>query len=679
MTTQLRFRQVHLDFHTSPDIPEIGADFNAEEFAASLEKARVDSITCFARCHHGMLYYDSKVNPERIHPDLNNKNLLKEQIEACHKRNIRVPIYITVQWDHFTAEQYPEWIGLDEKGHTIGTPIYESGFYRHLCVNTPYREFLKQHTIEILEMFGTEVDGLFYDIVKTVDCSCKYCRNGMEKAGYDPTQAADRLSYATEMMDDFKREMSALIRERNQDCTIFYNKGHIGIADKATADAFSHFELESLPSGGWGYMHFPLAVRYARTLGLDNLGMTGKFHTSWGDFHSFKNQAALEFECFNMLSLNAKCSIGDQLDPNGRISAAVYDLIGAVYSQVEKKEPWCEYAKAVTDIAVLTPEEFSEKELRMPPAAMGVTRMLQESGHQFDIIDSDSDLSRYKVVIMPDNIPVSAEFGNKLDDYVTGGGSVIASFESGLNAQGNKIGWNKLGVKLKEQQTRDQDGNLVRGKRYSRNDYVDYILPQGDIGAGLPETEHAMYLKGVEVEALPGCELLSPVIQSYFNRSYKHFCSHRQTPSSGEVEYAGIVKNGNVIYFAHPIFNQYQQNAPRWCKQLFLNALNMLLPEPVLKHNGPSTILATLNEQSAENRWVVHLLHYIPERRSADIDIIEDVIPVYEIKVSVKTTDKVKAVTCVPELQPLSFTSSDGYTEFVLPKLNGHQMISIQY
>ncbi len=111
---------------------------------------------------------------------------------------------------------------------------------------------------------------------------------------------------------------------------------------------------------------------------------------------------------------------------------------------------------------------------------------------------------------------------------------------------------------------------------------------------------------------------------------------------------------------------------------VFLNALKMLLPEPVLTHNGPSTMLATVNEQSADNRWVVHLLHYIPERRSADIDIIEDVIPLHDVKLSVRA-EGVKSVTCVPEQQPLAFDSADGRIEFTLPKLNGHQMISIQY
>jgi hypothetical protein len=54
--SELRFRQIHLDFHTSGHIPGIGLDFDPEEFAATLERARVDSVTCFARCHHGWIY-----------------------------------------------------------------------------------------------------------------------------------------------------------------------------------------------------------------------------------------------------------------------------------------------------------------------------------------------------------------------------------------------------------------------------------------------------------------------------------------------------------------------------------------------------------------------------------------------------------------------------------------------
>ena len=57
-------------------------------------------------------------------------------------------------------------------------------------------------------------------------------------------------------------------------------------------------------------------------IGQGNLGMTGKFHTSWGDFHSLKNKAALEFECFRMLSYGFAASIGDQLEPCGKLNPA---------------------------------------------------------------------------------------------------------------------------------------------------------------------------------------------------------------------------------------------------------------------------------------------------------------------------------------------------------------------
>ena len=673
-----RFRQIHLDFHTSEAITGIGSDFDPDEFAATLEKARVNSITCFARCHHGWIYYDTQAFPERRHPHL-KRNLLKEQIEACHARNIRIPIYVTIQWDHYTATHHPDWLALTADGQIQGTPPYEAGFYRMLCVNSPYMDFLKTHVQEIMEMLP--VDGFFFDIVKPLDDSSMWTRRGMEAAGLDPANAKARQAYGIQVINDFKRELSAFVRETKPEASIFYNFGHVGPRHRSAAEAYSHWELESLPSGGWGYMHFPMSARFARTLGHDCLGMTGKFHTHWGDFHSFKNEAALQFECYQMLAMNAKCSIGDQLLPNGKIDAATYELVGSVYSQVEKKEPWCEDAKPLTDMAVFTPEAFyGEDEVgRVPPSTMGATRMLQEGAHQFDIIDAEADFSAYKVLILPDIIPVSGPFAAKIEAYLAEGGALIASFESGLNEEKSAFELKALGVTLQENTVLDSEGQLARGRPYLFHDFTDYLRPKGEIGRGLAQTEYAMYLKELSVTADSGSEVLVDMIASYFDRSYLHFCSHRQTPSSGQVGGPGIVRNGRVIYFAHPIFTQYAHSAPRWVKTLFLNAITMLLPEPLVQHQGPSTILATLNEQAAKNRQVLHLLHYIPERRGTEFDVIEDVIPLYDVPVSTKAIGSVKSVGCVPEEEPLAFEQKEGRVAFTLPKLAGHQMIVINY
>ena len=661
---ELRFRQVHLDFHTSEAIAGIGARFDPDEFADTLAAAAVNSVTCFARGHHGWLYYRSEAFPERVHPHL-ERNLLADQIAACHARDIRVPIYITVQWDQFTAEAHPDWLVVGPDG-TLGFgaagSVYRPGFYRCLCLNSPFVEFLEAQTEEVLATLPT--DGIFFDIVHWRDCSCTHCRGDMLAAGMDPSDTAQRIAFAKDVLRKFITSMTAFVRERSADCTIFYNSGHVGPAHRAILEGFSHLELESLPSGGWGYMHFPVSMRYARNLGVDCMGMTGKFHTSWGDFHSFKNPAALQFECFHMLALNAKCSIGDQLPPDGKICPHTYELIGSVYREVERREPWCRGATAVAEIGLMTPEEFTgESSARVALPAISAGRMLQELRHQFEIVDSQSDLGRFRLLILPDELPVSDELRATLDAFLAGGGSILASHRAGLNEDGTGFGLEALGVEL------------VGDAPFS----PDFLVPTDRIGSSLPPTEHVMYLRGLEVRPAAGTEVLADVKTPYFNRTWRHFCSHRHTPSAGKVGYPGIVRNGQTIYFAHPIFSQYQDNAPKWCKTLLADAIDLLLGEPLVRVDAPSSALAALNEQADRKRWVLHLLHYVPERRGGAFDVIEDVIPLSDVKVSLRADRPIAAARAVPDGNELPLQQADGRVNFTLPRLDGHQMIELKW
>ena len=40
----MRFRQVHLDFHTSEDIENVGGEFSKEQFQSALKTGHVDSM-----------------------------------------------------------------------------------------------------------------------------------------------------------------------------------------------------------------------------------------------------------------------------------------------------------------------------------------------------------------------------------------------------------------------------------------------------------------------------------------------------------------------------------------------------------------------------------------------------------------------------------------------------------
>lgn len=101
----MRYRQIHLDFHTSGMIPGIGKRFSKEQFQAGLRTAHADSITVFSKCHHGWAYHPSKANT--MHPHL-SFDLLGAQLEACREIDVNAPVYISAGYDEKEVLMHPE-------------------------------------------------------------------------------------------------------------------------------------------------------------------------------------------------------------------------------------------------------------------------------------------------------------------------------------------------------------------------------------------------------------------------------------------------------------------------------------------------------------------------------------------------------------------------------------------
>jgi hypothetical protein len=647
------FRQIHLDFHTSEKIAGIGERFDSFRFADILQKSKVNSVTCFSKCHHGMIYHDTRFQAR--HPFL-KMNLLAEQIESCHAVGIRVPVYISVGFDEFMAKRHPEWLEVTPDGRIVGASPLQAG-WRKFCFNSPYIDYVIEQTLEVLDMF--DVDGLFFDIISQGQCCCPRCMEGMIEAGLEPANEEDRITFAAHVLNGFKKRMTGEIRKVNQGCSIFYNAGHVSPAIRSSLDAYSHLELESLPSGGWGYHHFPITARYARNLGHEFLGMTGKFQKSWADFGSFKSKPALEYDCFTALSLGAKCSIGDQLHPSGEITKATYELIGSVYESVAEKEEWCDNVEPLTEIAVFTPEAVGASVGRIDDSIRGTYRILEEEHYQFDVIDHEMEFVKYRVIIFPDKIRFDKELTDKVNNYISSGGKVMLSHASGLDSIQDRFALNDFGI------------SYVGEAEYS----PDFLVPGKPIAAGILDSEHVMYDRGFAIKALPRVEILAKVWNPYFNRTYKHFCSHFHTPVEKKSNFPGIIKDGNILYFAHPIFGSYQRHGAKVYKQFVSNCLQLLLEDRIVRTDAPTTAHITVNHQPLHNRYVIHILHYIPERRTDAFDTIEDVIPLYNVNLSLRLPKSVKSAYLVPSKTELQVKTDGEYVSVIVPEIKGHQMV----
>lgn len=62
--------------------------------------------------------------------------------------------------------------------------ILRRGFYKNLCVNTPYRDFLKKQFGEVLETIPG--DGVWYDAAFMNECCCPPCQKLMREQGLNP-------------------------------------------------------------------------------------------------------------------------------------------------------------------------------------------------------------------------------------------------------------------------------------------------------------------------------------------------------------------------------------------------------------------------------------------------------------------------------------------------------------
>ncbi len=665
----LPFRQIHLDFHTSPLIPDVGVDFDAEQFAATLEAAHVESINIFAKCHHGMHYYPSKVGP--VHPSL-KFDLLGQMIEALHRRGIKCPIYTTVVWDEHAAETHTEWLQLDSHGRIVGREPYAAGEggterWRYLCLNTGYLDYFCAHVDELLDNY--DPDGFWFDILmySAEGCSCPRCIRGMVSKGLDPTNPEHRRTHALSVLRAAMDRISRQVWGKKPDALVFFNGRQFIDTNPARSfrrelGCFTHLEIESLPSGAWGYNHFPMFVRYSQIFGKEIVGMNGKFHKSWADFGGFKNQAALEYECFNMLAGGAKVCVGDQLHPRGRLEKATYDLVGPVFEQIARKEPWCVDAVAVANIGLMavTDGEYGRAcrpVIRNLEAAM---QMLVEDHRQFHIIDSESDLASYQLVVFPDRVRFDSTLKDKVQRYLAGGGKVILSHESGLAADSDSFAV-------------DAGAQCLGDSEYS----VTYLRPGDSLRGDMPAADYVMYERGKRVLAAEG-ETLAKVVHPYFERAWNHFMSHQQTAPDKESPYAAAVRKGNVIYFASPVFRAYKKHGNLVYKRLVSRAIDLLLPEDLVRSNLPSTARVTVLDQEKERRRVVHILHYPIERRS-DIDLIEDVIPLMGIEIGIRVPFTPRRVYLAPQRQDLAFTFQGGRATLTVPTVRGHQMVVLEH
>ncbi|HOM26201.1 MAG TPA: family 10 glycosylhydrolase [bacterium] len=646
-------RAIHLDFHTMPGVYDVGIDFNGKEFVKTLKEANVDYITTFAKCNLGFAYYPTKIGI--IHPGLKKRDLLGEIIEECHKEGIMVSAYFNVGLDHENSVRHRDWCKVNKEGQ-IAEMQYMGHFFRKMCLNTDFKDYILGMIEEVIDNYP--VDGIFLDCFTLSPCYGGECVREMKKLNIDPSDEIKARDFCWMITEKFMEEVKKILKRKNKDIFLFFN----GLPYRKQP---THLELEVLPTGGWGYDFLPWIIRYARTLKKPFFTMTGRFHKGWGDFGGLRTFHSLMFDLYYSVSNGGTCSIGDHMHPRGKLEKEVYDLIGKCYSEIKKIEEFTENAENITEMVIIEPNLSMFYGYHFDYSSLaGATRMLSELKYQFDVSDGTDDISKYKIVILPDNIKVDKNLREKLKKHLKKGGILISSDLSCFDLEKKKFIFDDYKIEFEG----EEENNPT------------YFVGEKEFSDGIPDMPLTIYDQGISIKAKKGSKIIAYIYKPYFNyKSWDWEHENLYTPPEKNTGRPAIVQFGNIIHFSFPVFKNYHNHAYIYYKKLLYNCLEKIYPEPLIKHkNIPSFVQITLASQ--KNKNIIHILAYIPELRGKSMQIIEEPLILKDIEIGVKNIDKkkIKRIYLVPSNEEIEFKEEGNYIWFKIESMAGYQMVVIE-
>jgi len=380
-------------------------------------------------------------------------------------------------------------------------------------------------------------------------------------------------------------------------------------------------DLEDLPTTWGGYDKLATQSRYFHNyLNKPIIGMSGKFHTSWGEFGGFKYPEALKYEAAAMISHGARCNFGDHLHPSGEMDLDTYRNVGVAFEYIKKIEDYGIGGKPFSNIALYLTGSYDADD--------GVARILLEEHIEYEVVSISSSQERinnFELIIIP-SANVLKEEVRKLQEFQNKGGSLIVVGKGALDSKEENFIFD------------------IGAKYIGPSDFdMDYIQVGNDLSSNLVSSPFITYNPAIKSEANKDSKILADIKVPYFSRTLEKYNGHLYAPNKLKKEkYPAVLHYKNIIFFAHDIDRIYAENGSKVHRQLFGNAIRYLHKNIMIKSKGlPSAGRITLLHQKNKNRFTIHLLYAPPLERGRCL-VIEDLPEIHNVELSINLNKRIK-------------------------------------
>jgi len=698
------FRKVQPLFAIPEWLTNGGEKFDAHEYISQIKKTGVDCIEFWAKDHHGIAYYDTKVGKRsRI-----GRDLLNEVCDEARANSISVIAYYSVCWDNYVAEKNPEWAMRDKEQQPIRKYPSKGAYWTWVCLNSPYREYvLKQlREISVYDIVGFWLDILGIPSSPQKGCFCQYCirkfadeyhAEAPSEAGWQNPTYRKYERFQLRSLFSFLRE----VRSIKPELMLTYNgSGFLCAPELAMESDWLNAETGSRDAPALVDQSFK--ARYLRSWGKPYEMATPGGVARWTEW-TIKPLNMLRLETAITIAHGGGLTVGETILPDGSLIYDFYRNFERLYAWVGKIERWLVGATSVPNIAILytmpthtlamqnltapyhenlpaklgrLAEDATKNEARSAEPlfeAYGFHRALLEGHFQYDVIhDSKQGLPEgYSTVILPNQWCIMPDLVEELKRFVANGGALIATGRTSI--------YNEHGEFLEDFALGD-----IFGVRYLEpSTYpVSFMKIQDDrISRSCPDFPILLKSEALKVRLSERTVMLARLVYPASERSQTRFVFHDHSHPAEPSEFPMITLNrygkGWCMYIAAPIGKDFHERKDPWLRQILINAVERVAGR-LLYSDAPVGVEVTLNRVG--KNLVLHLMNHYAER----IETANKPVTLRDISIRIsqawlsKKFSEVSKVYTAPDMEPLEWKAEDEWLIIKVPELEIHTLVVLE-
>lgn len=682
-------------------------DFDAERMAQDFDDMGVTFFSFFAGGY--ITTYPSRLKDSRRSPWLGDQDVTGDIVEAAHRHGIKAIAMADLSvLAPFVAAEHPEWVSIDKNGKPYETV---SGMFT-ACVMGNYgkeyggdmvREILAQYDVDGIK-FGGGSYGFHGDI-----CHCESCRSDYDrmyhralpqKQDWDDPEWLAYHHWRTEKTSERCKFLHDMVKSIRPDMPVMGNGVCFGAVDWTTNSALDiedmakYQDMVQLEAQDRARVSSDLAPKWQSPTwtGEEACYMTSVTEDKpiWIVVSYFKawpwRRAAVDYaEQKAFMAQIIANGASPMVNTSGGPPKVHEDQRGfqapsELYNFMKKHACYYDGDRSGANVALVYSQETlvyygrTEKEARYLEGFRGFEKSLQENHIPFDIISTkvldEKHLSRYKVIILPTLACMSDGIADALRGFVKGGGSIVATFETGL--------YDLAGVKRDDFAI----GDLL-GAKYAETQHVNGDKPDGRQNYSRLQAGHELLtgLEGTELvpEAGRFCRVESaagsvvPLKLSHPFIVFPEGLSYTTEPDLGyptmiATEHPG---GGRTVYLPSQIDRHHWRAGFPDLSQIMCNTVTWSARQDIpVVCDGPNTIYVSLRRQ--DGRSLVHLVNLAGGQR-----YFKQMIPLYGFTVKVKKDicgDHVRAYM-LSDAKALEIHEDGGYYSVTVPVLLDYDIV----